>query len=377
MKFLRILVSLLLLAIVVLAVAVLGLMFFVDPNKLKPIITDMVTQKTGYRVQIDGNLSWAIYPQVGVKITHMTFTAPDGEKPFLDMQGIAIATTLTKLWHGQEQLVGDVAIDELTLMQAHAQKAHIDINWKDGVLTMKPIVAAFYNGTIQATVYGRQLQTMPAWQWDVALQNVDVKSLLQDVNQGQSKMTISGAAQLQMQGTTQGTNREQLLKNMNATAGFNLNHGGVEGADLNYLLRTADAMLNKQPIPAPTESTNQTTFDNLTASAVIKEGVADISHIELVSPTFKAKGDGNINLLNQTINLALSVSAQQALNTPWDIPLQITGPLAGPDVRLDGGEIQKMLAKLELEKVKAKVKNEIKEHIPGKTGEFLQKMLGH
>lgn len=377
MKYLRIVFSLLALVLVVLVVAVLGLAFFLNPNKLKPLIVDSVTKKTGYIAQIDGDLSWTVYPQLGVKIPHLTLSAPDSTKPFLDMHGIAIATTLAKLWHGQEQLEGDLNIDELVLMRAHAEKAHVVLNWQDGVLILKPIVAQFYDGTLEASAYGRQLQSTPSWQWDGVLHNVQVKPLLQDVNEAQGQMTISGTAQLQMQGTTTGASREQLLKNMNATAGFNLSHGTVNGSDLNYLLRTADALINKQPIPAPSESTNQTTFDTLTASAVIKDGTADINHIELVSPTFAANGKGSIDLLEQTINMGLMVSAQQTLNTQWDIPLQITGPLAGPDVRLDNIEIQKMIAKVELEKVKAKVKEEIKERIPGKTGEFLQKMLGH
>jgi uncharacterized protein involved in outer membrane biogenesis len=377
MKYLRVLFSILALLLIVLAVAVLGLVFFLNPNKLKPVIVESVTQKTGYRVQMDGDLTWTIYPQLGVKIPHMILSAPDSKQPFLDMRGIAIATTLAKLWHGQEQLEGDLNIDELALMRAHAEKAHVILNWKDGVLMLKPIVANFYDGTIEASVYGRQLQATPSWQWDVMLHHVQVKPLLLDLNEVEGRVTLAGIAQLQMQGTTEGTTRDELLKNMNATAGFNLSHGAVSGADLNYLLRTADALINKQPVPAPAESTNQTTFDNLTASAVIKDGTADVHHLELVSPTFTAKGKGSVNMLDETINMDLLVSAQQTLSTQWDVPLLVTGPLAGPDIRLDNIEIQKMVAKVELEKVKAKVKDEIKEHIPGKTGEFLQKMLGH
>jgi hypothetical protein len=39
-------------------------------------------------------------------------------------------------------------------------------------------------------------------------------------------------------------------------------------------------------------------------------------------------------------------------------------------------DIQKMLAKQEIEKLKAKAVEQIKEHIPGKAGDFLQNLLG-
>ena len=92
---------------------------------------------------------------------------------------------------------------------------------------------------------------------------------------------------------------------------------------------------------------------------------------------FGAKGQGTVNLLNQDVNLHVQISTQQTVQTQWEIPVLITGTLNQPNVRLDTIAIQNILAKQELEKVKNKAREEIKKHIPGKAGEFLQNLLGH
>ncbi len=63
MKFLKILVSVLLLIVFVGVLAVVCLYIFIDPNKLKPVIIEEVKNQAGYDLNIEGNLSWSFIPQ--------------------------------------------------------------------------------------------------------------------------------------------------------------------------------------------------------------------------------------------------------------------------------------------------------------------------
>ena len=61
-------------------------------------------------------------------------------------------------------------------------------------------------------------------------------------------MTVSGVGQLKLTGATQGSNRDQLISHLGGITEFKVQNGVVEGMDLNYLITSADALLNKKTI---------------------------------------------------------------------------------------------------------------------------------
>ena len=85
MKFLRITLSNFVLLILVSIFAVASLVWLVDPNKLKPALTEKVLRDTGYQLVIDGSLTWTFYPHFGVKVAHMSLTAPKQTAPFVEL----------------------------------------------------------------------------------------------------------------------------------------------------------------------------------------------------------------------------------------------------------------------------------------------------
>ena len=207
------------------------------------------------------------------------------------------------------------------------------------------------------------------------LAHVQLKPLLLDVNGPDSKLNISAASDVTLKAATQGVNREQMLNHLNGSCDFSLEKGVVEGVDLNYLLQSADAFINKQPTDALVNS-KQTAFDHLTGSLLIKNGLATTNNLLLVAPAFVAKSQGSINVVNSDLNLQLQVKPQDTLKTQWEIPMRLTGNLKQPDIRLDTTEIEKFILRQNLEKVKSRAREEIQKHIPGKAGQLLQNLLG-
>ena len=66
--------SLLAVPIVLVLVLILGLLIFIDPNDYKEEISARVYDVSGYQLQLQGNLSWSFYPQVGVKTEQVSLS---------------------------------------------------------------------------------------------------------------------------------------------------------------------------------------------------------------------------------------------------------------------------------------------------------------
>jgi uncharacterized protein involved in outer membrane biogenesis len=337
-----------------------ALYMLADPNKMKPVIADEVFKRTGYKLVIDGNLSWSLYPQVGLKAAHVTLTAPGQKRAFLDMKGMHVAVELSQLLHGINKLSGEVHITDVTMLNVRANSALVGLHWQDNILTLRPIQASLYNGSMSGMARGKDFSTTPAWNWDVTLSHVDIKPLLRDANGDHSRLKVSGTGQVRINASTQGSVTQEMISNLNGVTDFNITNGIVEGVDLNYLLITADALLNRKAIELP-QNINQTAFDSLAGSMLITNGLAQTNNLLLISSTFKVKGQGNYNLPRKSLDLALLLESQKELMTQWQIPVLISGEVSKPDVRLDMREINKQIASEQIDKVKEKVKNKIKD----------------
>ena len=374
-KTVRIVMWLVVLFVFVCVSALAALYLCADPNQLKPVLTNEVLKRTGYKLVVDGDLSWSIYPQLGVKAAHITLTAPGKQQPFVDLRRVNIAVAPMQLLRGISQLRGEVHITEVTLLNVHATSALVGLHWQDNVLTLRPIQASMYGGSMNGMARGKDFSSSPAWNWDVVLSHVDVQPLLLDANGSDAKLKLAGVGQVRINASTQGNTTNEMLSNLNGSTDFSLQNGKVEGVDLNYLLKTADALYNKKQIEVP-QDIHQTAFDSFTGSMLINNGLAQTSNLLMNSSAFTVKGQGNLNLPHQSLELTLQVASQQELISQWEIPVLVTGEVKKPDVRLDMRELNKQIASRELDQIKDKVKDKIKEKIPGKAGEYLQNLLG-
>lgn len=59
-------------------VGVASLVLFVNPNRFKPIIHESVYKATGRDLAMNGDISWQIYPNLGVVINDITLSNPEG-----------------------------------------------------------------------------------------------------------------------------------------------------------------------------------------------------------------------------------------------------------------------------------------------------------
>ena len=192
----KILFSVIVLLIVVCVLAVGSLVYFIDPDKLKPVIIEQVKSETGYELSMEGNLSWSFYPRVAVKVDRMILRAPNEAQPFFDGRDISIAADLAELLRAREKLKGDIAIGSVRLININANNITATLNWENNVLILNPIKAQLYQGTLEGLANGRDFSSSVKWQWDMKCTDIQLKPLLQDVNGQDSKIKIAGAGSL-------------------------------------------------------------------------------------------------------------------------------------------------------------------------------------
>lgn len=373
MKFIRVIFSIIVLLFIIVAFLLGGLYFFVDPNKLKPVLTQEVALRTGYQVTIDGKISWSFFPHLGIRMDKVAFAKPNQKVPFAELDDVRLTGQLGQFIHGLQQLDGDVSVSKLKLLGVHAENARLHAAWRQDTLSLTDIYADLYQGTLTGTASGKQFATMPTWNWGLQLSKVQLKPLLVDLVGANSQIKVGGLGNVNFIGQTSGLARDALLENLQGSGDFSLINGAVEGIDINYYIRLADAMINKRNVPE-SDHAGYTAFQSFTGQFTLKDGAFDSKNLKLTAPTFNASGAGAINLLNESLNYRLQVMPTIP-NWPMPVPLLIDGRLASPNMHLDTLTLQSLITKEKLEQIGQKVQDEIKK-LPAQADKFLQKLLG-
>lgn len=378
MKSLRVFFALLTLLLVVVLFIVISLQLLIDPNKLKPIIISEVKKQTGYELTIGGNLTWSFYPLFSVKVERMSLAVPNQKIAFLELNKVNLGTPLGKIiFHSfrRNDLSGYLDVDDIKFKGIHVRKASLRFLFTKKTLTLMPIYASFYGGTLHAEIYARELTAEPKWDGKIELNNVQLQPLLTDLKSIE-KVNMVGEARITFIGNTQGKVDTQLIQHLNGSMAFNVRQGRLFGIDLNYLLQSAQAFIKRETEPTPPASPS-TPFADIQGSTMIKQGVASLQNTWITSTTFKASTTGTIDLAKQDLDLRLLITPIDTVNNPWQIPAIIKGNFQHPNLSLDMAEINKMVVKIGIEKMKDKSKEELDKSITNQAQEILQKILSN
>lgn len=93
----KILVTFLIL-IFIIAIGIVSLIVFVDPNNFRGFISDKVRDKTGYELSIEGDLRWHIWPQVSILTDSVKLTDTGAQKPILTADNMRLDVELFPLF---------------------------------------------------------------------------------------------------------------------------------------------------------------------------------------------------------------------------------------------------------------------------------------
>jgi len=245
---------------------------------------------------------------------------------------------------------GSLRIGALTVSNIKAQNVQVKLRANEGRVDVDPIAAQLYKGTVAGNARINANSNAIALKQE--LKGVEIGPLLRDAA---SNDTLEGRGNVNLDVTTAGATVGSLKKGLNGTSSFSLRDGAIKGVDVARILRAAKALRGRDALQAQSEAGQKTDFTELSASFVIKDGIARNSDLQGKSPLLRLSGAGEINIGADSVNYTLKASVVgtstgQGGKDLADVhgvtaPVHITGTFDNLKYRVDVAAIASDVAK--------------------------------
>jgi AsmA protein len=275
-------------------------------------------------------------------------------------------------------LAGSLRIDELVASKVKAQNLRMDVKAAGGRLEVNPLSANLYQGSAKGSASVNANNNQLAIKQN--LSGVSIGPLLRDaLNQD----LLDGRGNVALDVTATGNTVSAIKKSLNGTAALSLKDGALKGINLAQSLRNAKAMFtggtrDSEQAAAAGEKTD---FSELSASFLIREGVAHNDDLLAKSPFLRLTGTGDINIAEGSLNY-LAKAAAVATSTGQGgkdlaetggltLPVRASGPFTALKYKLEFGSAFSDSARQQVEakkeELKGKLKDQIKSRLRGAT----------
>ena len=101
-----------LLVLLLVVIAIVAATF--DPNQYKPQIVDLVKQKTGRTLAMDGKIGLSFFPRIGAEVEKLALSGPKGQGTFANVEEARVAVALLPLL-SKQVIVDKVVLSGLTV----------------------------------------------------------------------------------------------------------------------------------------------------------------------------------------------------------------------------------------------------------------------
>ena len=276
---------------------------------------------------------------------------------------------------------GRVEVGELQVQGLKLAAVKTEIRAADGRAEIGPHSANLYEGSLSGTVTLDGNANRVALK--EALSGIAIGPLLRDVAQ---QDRVEGKGSLALDVSAAGKTVNAMKSALNGTAKVNLKDGAIKGVDIGAILDKARSALGSQSSQAAADTKEKTDFSELSATFLIKNGVARNDDLDVKAPLFRVTGAGEIDIAKSTINYttkaAVVATTQGQGGKERDqlagvtIPVRLSGPLDDMKYQVDFGAVASGIAK---SKVGGRAKEEIeqrREKIEDKVRDRLKGLIG-
>lgn len=216
--------------------------------------------------------------------------------------------------------------------------AEMKANLRDGVLDLKLTKASYADGTLDLTLNVDGRAETPAIQFSANGEGLAAdKALLAALGFGDLHGKLSPSLSINAMGNT----FAELISTVKGQAAFRTVSGSLTGIDLPAAFgKVSSAILNGWG----QDSRHSTSFDALSATFTIADGIAETDNLILTSPALTFTGKGEVDLLRQAVDfkvdpqLALPPSAATASQpqvATFPVAIQVKGHWAAPQIYPD------------------------------------------
>lgn len=296
-------------------------------------ISDLQGPNIRFKIAIDTLNLDRYLPASGEETTH---TSENSSSSSPTVEGV----TLDPL--RQLDLAGELRIGQLSAAKLKTRDIRLPITVKQSILTMQPITAKLYQGTLQSGIELDASSKQPRMTLDNVLTGIQAGPLLKDLV---GKDRLTGTAQLNSQLSWQGLDAVAIKSSLNGVSRFTFRDGAIKGINLGLLIRQAKAAITGQPLAPEHQGVAQTDFSELSGSVQLTNGLAKNNDLLAKSPLLRITGQGVANLVQEKLDYRLTTTVvsttrgqggedlAQLKGIP--IPIKVTGPLTEPRYALD------------------------------------------
>jgi len=275
------------------------------------------------------------------------------------------------------KLDGSVKIGELVASNIKSSSVRVDVRAKDGKLDVNPMQANLYQGSLKGSANVNANTNQIAVKQ--MLTGVSIGPLLRDAMQ---KDLLEGKGDVALDLTTAGNTVSAFKKALNGTAALNLKDGAIKGVDLAGAVRNVKAKLGAGDAEQAANQAEKTDFSELTASFIIKNGVAHNGDLSAKSPFLRITGEGDVNIAEDSLNYVVKAAVvastagqggkERAELTGLTLPVRVYGPYAAIKYKM---EFSQMFSGASKEALKESAKEALKEGLKGGSLKDLGKQL--
>lgn len=275
----------------------------------------------------------------------------------------------------------DLKIKKLRIKKTHWNNLHLVAHSKNGQIQIKPLTLQGYAAKVQSDFKIKKVKNNAMLSGNINVQNIKAGKLLNDLT---GKDKLKGTTSIIASFNSSGIKLSQLKQNLNGKFKLNLKNGTLKGFDLHHKQKVLKAKLKQQTIPAAPVP-EETKIANLSASAIIKNGILSNKDLRASTPLSRIAGRGTVNIVKEQLNYTASVkftsSTEIKANKPYEkmkaVPLDIyiRGTFDKPNIKADFSKSLKQLIKREIKKQEHKITDKTKKDLEKKLGDKLKKLL--
>jgi AsmA protein len=264
-------------------------------------------------------------------------------------------------------LSGSVHAGEIRVAKLKANKLAAGIKIEQSVLTIAPVSARLYGGTLSGS-FSASAQGKPQITLMGNLAGIQVNSLLADTA---AIGKLNGRGDVALNISTEGGSIGELRKALNGNLSLALGRGSIAGIDLRAALVDGKDDLGSKSAPRVHQArfSERTDFSALKAVFNVRDGISHGNSFELRYPLYRVSGEGDIVPGSGTVDYQLEAIVSSALKrrSAGDlaelrgvtVPVRVSGSWAAPAIALDfagaSGDIvtKRIAAKAETEQAAA------------------------
>jgi AsmA protein len=267
---------------------------------------------------------------------------------------------------------GKLAVGTLRVMGLQLQALKAQLRAANGRADLAPHSAKLYEGTLEGAL------TLVARGNRVALKetlgSVAIGPLVKDL---MGRDALEGRGNVALEVAAAGPTVNALKKSLDGTARIELKDGAIKGVNLTEALRkTRAAFGSKSAQQQSADPAQRTDFSAMSASFVIRNGVARNDDLRVMAPLVRVGGAGDIDIGNSQLDYLAKATVVATSKGQGGadlehlrgltIPVKLTGPFDAPKYEID-------YRALAGDATKAKVKEEVKEKVGKKLRDLLKR----